>query len=61
MPVENLEQFHQRERRLGLPVLVARKGFGAAAEDRSGLPLVEASFLRTRAMNAGSTMLALPR
>jgi hypothetical protein len=28
MTVEHHEKFHQRERRLGLPVFVARKGIG---------------------------------
>jgi hypothetical protein len=43
--VEHYEEFHQREWRLGLAVLVARKRIGAAAKDRGRLPLVEREFL----------------
>ena len=45
VPVEHHEQFHQCERRLCLPVLVARKRIGAAAKDRGRLPLVERELL----------------
>src|ERR1017187_4476257 len=41
VPVEHHQEFHQRERRLGLAVLVARKRIGAAAKDHGRLPLVE--------------------
>jgi dihydroxyacetone kinase len=43
--VEQDEEFHQRERGLGLAVLVTRKGIGAAAEDGGRLALVEPEFL----------------
>src|SRR5271157_6362631 len=45
VPVEHHEELHQRERWLGLAVLVARKRIGATAEDRGRLPLVERELL----------------
>jgi len=39
--VEHLEQFHQRQRRLGLAVFVARKRSDPAAENFGGFALVE--------------------
>jgi len=56
VPVEHHEEFHQREWRPGLAVLIARKRIGASAEDRGLLPLVERELLTTRAMKPGSTM-----
>ena len=53
MPVEHHEEFHQREWRLGLAVLVARKRIGAAAEDRGRLPLVERELLTDTRDEAG--------
>ena len=41
MAVEQHQKFHQRERRLGLSVFVARKGVGASPEDRGCLMLVK--------------------
>jgi len=57
--VQHLEQFHQRQRRLGLAVLVTRECVDAAAENLSGLARVQRQFfLRTLTMNAGSTIAA---
>ena len=36
MTIQHLEQFHQRQGRLGLAVLVAREGIDATAEDFGG-------------------------
>jgi hypothetical protein len=51
--VEQDEELHQRERGLGLAVLVTRKGVGAAAEDRGRLALVEREFLTDARDEAG--------
>ena len=53
VPVEHHEEFHQRERRLGLAVLVARKRIGAAAKDPVSLPLLEREFLADARDEAG--------
>lgn len=45
VPVQHLEQFHERQRRLGLAIFVAREGIHAAAEDFRRLALVEMEFL----------------
>jgi len=45
VPVEHHEEFHQRQRRLGLAVLVTRKRIGATAENRGRLPLIERELL----------------
>src|ERR1022692_1855475 len=45
VPVEHHEEFHQRERRPGFAVLVARKRIRAAAKDCGRLPLVERQLL----------------
>jgi hypothetical protein len=45
VPVEHHEEFHQRQRRLGLAVLVARKRIGATSENRGRLPLIERELL----------------
>ena len=62
VPVEHHEQFHQCERRLCLPVLVARKRIGAATENRGRLPLVKRESLadarnETRIDNRGVHLL----
>src|SRR5579872_400672 len=44
-PVEQLQELYQRERRLGLAVLITRKRVDAAAEDRGRLTLVERELL----------------
>lgn len=49
------DDFHQREGRLGLAVLTVRKRIGSTAEDQGHLNVVEPSFLRTCALNPGST------
>src|SRR5271156_160032 len=41
MTVENLQQLHERQRRLGPSGLVARKGIDSAAENLGRLTLVE--------------------
>ncbi len=41
MPIQQLEQFEQRQRQLGFAVLIAREGIDAAAKDLTGLPLVK--------------------
>ena len=41
MTIQQLEQLHQGQRRLGLAVFVAREGIDAATEEFSGLPLVK--------------------
>src|ERR1017187_5711394 len=53
VPVEHHEEFHQREWRLGLAVLIARKRIGAAAKDRGRLPLVERELLADTRDEAG--------
>jgi hypothetical protein len=51
--VEQNEELHQRQRGLGLAVLVTRKGLGAAAEDGRCLPLVQREFLADPSDEAG--------
>ena len=45
MAVKHFEQFHQRQRRLGLAVLVARKGIHPAAENLRRFALIKRKLL----------------
>jgi hypothetical protein len=45
MALQNLEQLHQSQRRLGFSILVAGKRVDSTAEYFGGLPLIERKFL----------------